>query len=447
MTSARVLVIDDDREMRVSLAHLLESVGYEAIIVKSAQEGLDAIHATAPDVIISDVRMPDMDGLEFQLKAREISRVPVILISAHGDISMAVNAMQNGAYSFVEKPFDPRRLLRILKNAIHMKRLEDSTILLQDRLVELTDLKRILIGDSDQIGVVRDLIFDFAVSHANVLILGETGTGKELVARALHDIGASASAPFVPVNCATIPPDRFEETLFGTTQNPRGLMSQADGGTLFLDELSSMPLETQAKILRTIEAKNFQRVGETEIQSVKLRVISAASDKIEQRVKDKTFREDLLFRLNMLVIELPSLAERGEDVLLLARHYMQRLSQLYELPTPSLTNDDISALMSHDWPGNVRELQSVAERRVLAQQRGGGSIRLAIAKQATHQPVPATLRGAVAAFEREVIGRAIQDEDGRMDDVAASLGIGRRTLNEKIVKLGLDKDALLARET
>ncbi|MFT5787159.1 MAG: DNA-binding NtrC family response regulator [Ascidiaceihabitans sp.] len=443
MNTGTVLVIDDDRDMRASLAHLLQSAGYEAVIATNGHDGLETLVKNAPDVILSDVRMPEMDGLEFQLKAREISNVPVVLISAHGDIPMAVGALQNGAYSFVEKPFEPRRLLSILKNAIRMKRLEDSTKLLQSRLAELTDLERILIGNSVQINSVRDLIFDFAVSRANVLIFGETGTGKELVARALHDLGSSTSAPFVAINCAAIPPERFEEAVFGTTQNPRGLMSQADGGTLFLDELGSMPYQTQAKFLRAIETKQYQRIGETQIQTVEMRVISAASDKITQMVADNTFREDLLFRLNTLDIALPCLADRGEDVLLLFRHYMRRLSQLYELPIPKLTNDDISSLMSYDWPGNVRELQNVAERRVLAQRRGGGSVRHAIARQASLKPFPETLREAVAAFERELISRAIQDEDGRMDDVAAVLGIGRRTLNEKIVKLDLDKDALL----
>jgi DNA-binding NtrC family response regulator len=443
VNTGTVLVIDDDRDMRASLAHLLQSAGYEAVIATNGHDGLETLVKNAPDVILSDVRMPEMDGLEFQLKAREISNVPVVLISAHGDIPMAVGALQNGAYSFVEKPFEPRRLLSILKNAIRMKRLEDSTKLLQSRLAELTDLERILIGNSVQINSVRDLIFDFAVSRANVLIFGETGTGKELVARALHDLGSSTSAPFVAINCAAIPPERFEEAVFGTTQNPRGLMSQADGGTLFLDELGSMPYQTQAKFLRAIETKQYQRIGETQIQTVEMRVISAASDKITQMVADNTFREDLLFRLNTLDIALPCLADRGEDVLLLFRHYMRRLSQLYELPIPKLTNDDISSLMSYDWPGNVRELQNVAERRVLAQRRGGGSVRHAIARQASLKPFPETLREAVAAFERELISRAIQDEDGRMDDVAAVLGIGRRTLNEKIVKLDLDKDALL----
>ncbi|MBV1867043.1 MAG: sigma-54 dependent transcriptional regulator [Marinosulfonomonas sp.] len=444
MNKARILVVDDDREMRVSLAHLLENSGYETVLARSAFEGLDALQSGNFDAILSDVRMPEMDGLEFQIKAREISRSPVIMISAHGDIPMAVSALQDGAYSFVEKPFEPRRLLGILKNAVRMKRLMDSTAMLQDRLAELTDLERILIGNSSQIIAVRDLIFNFAVSNANVLILGDTGTGKELVARALHDLGASSTAPFVPINCAVIPPDRFEETVFGTSANSHGLMEEADGGTLFLDELGSMPIETQAKILRAIETKQYQRIGETEVQTVNLRIISAASNQIAQQISDKTFREDLLFRLNTLEIELPNLADRGEDTLLLFRHYTQRLSKLYDLPPPKLTNDDISALMAHEWPGNVRELQSVAERRVLAERRGGGSVRQAIARQTSLQTFPGTLREAVAAFERELISRAIQEENGRMDNVAASLGIGRRTLNEKIVKLGLDKEALLS---
>ncbi len=443
MSSAKVLVVDDDRDMQSSLSHLLESAGYETIVVGSGQEGLNVILKKAPDVILSDVRMPEMDGLEFQIKVRDISNVPVILISAHGDIPMAVQALQDGAYSFVEKPFEPRRLLSILKNAVRMKRLEDNTVMLQDRLTALTDLERIMIGNSPQITAVRDLIFDFAPSNANVLIRGETGTGKELVARALHDLGTSSTAPFVPINCAAIPPEGFEEKVFGTKENHNCLMSQADGGTLFLDELESMPMESQAKMLRAIETKQYQRLGESDVQTVEMRVISAATGQINRQIEEKTFREDLLFRLNTLVIDLPSLADRGEDVLILFRHYAERLSQLYDLPTPRLTNDDISALIAFDWPGNVRELQNVAERRVLAERRGGGSVRQAIAGETPQAPVPDTLREAVAAFEREIISRAILTEKGRMDDAAASLGIGRRTLNEKIVKLGLKKEEIL----
>lgn len=444
MKKARVLVVDDDRELRVSLAHLLESVGYEVLLAQDGPQGLKAIPTEHPDAILSDVQMPGMDGMEFQARVRDICRVPVIMITAHGDIPMAVDALQAGAYSFVEKPFEPRRLLGILKNAIQLKQLTDSAAMLKDRLAELTDLERILIGNSPQIVAVRDMIFDFAASTASVLILGETGTGKELVARALHDLGTASTAPFVAVNCASIPPERFEETVFGTVTNPDGLLSGANGGTLFLDELGSMPYDSQSKLLRAIETKQYHRVGETQMRSVELRVISAATENILSNSEGLEFREDLLFRLNTLAIPLPSLADRGEDVLLLFRHYMARLSQLYELPTPELTPDDMATLMSYHWPGNVRELQNVAERRVLAERRGGGSVRRAIALQSSQETVPETLREAVAAFEREVIGRAIKDEGGRMDDVAALLGIGRRTLNEKIVKLGLDKEALLS---
>lgn len=443
MTKAKILVVDDDQEIRASLAHLLESAGYDVAIANNGLDGLAALQTQKPDTILSDVKMPGMDGLEFQTKVRNVSHVPVILISAHGDIPMAVAALQDGAYSFVEKPFEPRRLLAILKNAIRMKRLLDNTAVLQDRLVELADLERVLIGNSPQIIAARDQIFDFAASRANVLILGETGTGKELVARALHDLGQSAAAPFVAVNCAAIPPERFEETVFGTAAHPNGLLSDADGGTLFLDELGSMPFDTQSKLLRAIETKQYQRAGEIGVQQVDLRVISAASQDILPSARNKTFREDLLFRLNTLVITLPSLSDRGEDVLLLFRHYVDRHARLYGVPVPDLTPDDIAALLAHHWPGNVRELQNAAERRVLAQKRGGGSVRTALSAQSAQTAMPGTLREAVAAFEREMIARALRDEQGRMDDVAAALGIGRRTLNEKIVKLGLDKDALL----
>ena len=444
MNQGKILVVDDDSQMRASLTHLLESAGYSVAVAGDGAEGLMALQANQPDAILSDVRMPGMNGLEFQTKVRDIGSVPVVLISAHGDIPMAVGALQDGAYSFVEKPFGPRRLLGILKNAVRMKRLLDNTEMLQDRLVELANLERVLIGNSPHIIATRDQIFDFAASPANVLILGDTGTGKELVARALHDLGRAPTAPFVAVNCATIPPDRFEETVFGSVTGGNGLLGDADGGTLFLDELGSMPFETQSKLLRAIETKKYQRVGEAAMRQVELRVVSAGSGEILQAVTDKTFREDLLFRLNTLVITLPNLADRGEDVLLLFRHYVDRLSTIYAVTVPDLTPDDIATLLSYHWPGNVREVQNVAERRVLAQKRGGGSVRRAITLQSIAQTVPETLREAVAAFEREVISRALRNEDGRMDEVAAVLGIGRRTLNEKIVKLGLDKDALLS---
>ncbi|MDD9924033.1 MAG: sigma-54 dependent transcriptional regulator, partial [Boseongicola sp.] len=339
--------------------------------------------------------------------------------------------IQGGAYSFLEKPFDPRRLLTILSNAVRMRQLENRANELQEKLTRLTDLSQVLIGDSPEINTVRSLVFDYADVPANVLIRGRTGTGKELVARALHDLGAGPEKPFIAVNCAAIPPDGFEQHVIGGGDGP-SLLEKAHGGTLFLDELTSMPLETQSKFLRAIE---------TETQDI--RIISAASQDLEASVANGSLREDLLFRLNTLVIEIPDLRERGDDILLLYRHYLGRIAALYDLPLPETTNDDYAALIAHDWPGNVRELQNVVERRVLAERRGVGSVRQALIGIPTTQTMPDTLREAVAVFEKEIISQAIVIAQGRMDDAAAHLGIGRRTLNEKVSKLAIDKSKLL----
>ena len=442
MSKGEILVVDDDNEVRTSLRHLLETGGFTVNAVRDGQQALAALQTTMPDAVLCDVRMPGMDGFEFQSRAAGVTRVPVVLFSAHADIPMAVEAIQNGAYNFVEKPFDPRRLLRLLRNAVRMKRLQESADRMEERLSSLTDMEQILIGDSPGIRAIRQSIFDYAGTAANVLVSGRTGTGKELVARALHDLGPGPGAPFIAVNCAVIPSDRFEETVFGSAAAPSGLLQRADGGTLFLDELTSMPVETQSKFLRALETKMCEPVGGASPVSVDLRVVSAASEDPGEAVKEGRLRKDLLFRLNTLIIELPRLADRGDDVFLLFRHYLRRFSALYDVAEPNLSNSDSSALLTHDWPGNVRELQSVAERRVLAARRGGGSVPEAIRGEAAEE-VPATLREAVAAFEREIIGRSLQAHEGRMDEAAEALGIGRRTLNEKIVKLGIDKSRIL----
>lgn len=446
MSNGEILIVDDDREMRVSLTHLLQTAGFTVKEAKDGREALAVLERSLPDAILCDVRMPSMDGLEFQRLASTRSNVPIVLISAHGDIPMAVEAIQNGAYNFVEKPFDPRRLLRLLGNAIRLKRLQDSTEVLETRIAELTDLERILIGETQAIRGVRQSIYDYAPAGANILISGRTGTGKELVARALHDLGPGPSTPFVAVNCATIPPNRFEETVFGSAGGAAGLMQRASGGTLFLDEVTAMPMDTQSKFLRAVETKTIEPIGATAPAEVDLRIVSASSEDLLWAVANERLRRDLLFRLNTLIIELPSLSERGDDVLLLFRHYLKRYEVLYESAVPALTTSDISMLLTHDWPGNVRELQSVAERRVLAARRGGGSIGEAL-QNAEKKVVPETLREAVAVFERGLVTKALVEHHGRMDDVATALGIGRRTLNEKIVKLGIEKAKLDLKES
>lgn len=437
--SYRVLVVDDDREMRESLSHLLAKAGWQVESLAGGAEAEARIAALQPDVVLSDVRMPGMSGLDLLRRLVNVGGPPIVLISAHGDIPMAVEAMRDGAYSFLEKPFDPRRLLTALRHAAEHYRLREDTRRLRDRLARLSDLDRILLGDSETIRALRVDVQDLGETDSTVMLLGETGTGKELVARSLHDLSPRAPRPFIAVNCAAIPEGHFEDTMFGHAERHQGTLAAADGGTLFLDEIGACPPATQAKLLRAIETREFLPVGATQTQRSDFRLVSASNEHLEAAVSDGKFREDLLYRLNTVVLSLPPLRERRDDIPLLYQHFVAQSAASFEIEPPDMTAEDLAALLSHDWPGNVRELRHVAERRVLAARRGRGSVADAISLDADSGDVPETLREAVAAFERQLIAKAIQSHKGRMDAVAEALGIGRRTLNEKIVKLGLKK--------
>ncbi|OUS03977.1 sigma-54-dependent Fis family transcriptional regulator [Rhodobacterales bacterium 52_120_T64] len=438
-----VLVVDDDREMRESLIHLLERAGWHVDAYAQAAGAIKAVRETNPDVVLSDVRMPGMSGLELLNAMQGDGFPPVVLISAHGDIEMAVTAMRDGAYSFVEKPFDPRRLLTILGHASENYRLARDADRLRQRLSRLSGLDRILLGDTNVIRDLREDILDMAETEAPVMILGETGTGKELVAHALHDLSARISGPFIALNCATISEQNFEEEMFGRADGALGTIASANRGTLFLDELGACSEAVQAKMLRVIETQEFTPVGATMPVTVDIRVISASNEKLDVAVAEKRFREDLFFRLNAFVIDVPPLRERRDDIPLLFTHFLVQNASVNEIGIPELAAEDIAALMTYDWPGNVRELRHTAERRILAARRGRGSVAVAIKRDFEADDVPETLREAVAAFERQLIANAIRKHQGRMDEIAEALGIGRRTLNEKIVKLGLNKSDLL----
>ncbi|OED45950.1 sigma-54-dependent Fis family transcriptional regulator [Rhodobacteraceae bacterium (ex Bugula neritina AB1)] len=438
-----ILVIDDDKSMRQSVCDLLEAAGWQTVAVARAAVGLERLAELAPDAILSDVRMPGMSGLDLLAGLDPASAPPLVLISAHGDIPMAVKAMQDGAYSFVEKPYEPRRLLAILRHAAEQHRMQQSNARLKARLYALSGLDRVLLGQTAPVVQLRQEILDLADTGAAVLIEGETGTGKELAARALHDLGPNADAPFLALNCAALSPATFEAEMFGTDGGSGGRLLAASGGTLFLDEICSCPLEVQAKLLRVIEDKQILPAGGQLPVPVSFRVVSATNEDAELAVQENRLRKDLLFRLNTMVLSLPPLRQRRDDLTLLAAHFLSQFAQLYETAAPEMSQDDLTALMAHSWPGNVRELRSVCERRVLAARRGAGTMAAAIRMDQQLEDVPDTLREAVAAFERELIGKAVKAHEGRMDAAAEALGIGRRTLNEKIVKLGLDKDALL----
>ncbi len=442
-TAYRVLIVDDDKSVRASLVDLLESAGWQVKALTRAANALPFIDEFMPDVVLSDVRMPGMSGLELLAALRDATPVPVVLISAHGDIPMAVQAMQEGAYSFLEKPYDPRRLLTVLDHAAERHRLAADTTRLKDRLARLSGLDRLLLGETEEIKRLREDILNLTDSGAPVMLLGETGTGKDVVARALHDLGPRAAGPYLVVDCATIRAEDFETEMFGTVDGPRGKLLSADGGALYLDEICACPEQIQAKLARAIETSEITPIGADRSYPVDLHIISATNEDPHAAIEVGRLRPDLFYRLNAVMLTLPTVRQRRDDIALLYTQFVDEFSRVYEIEPPIPTQEDFVALLAHDWPGNVRELRHVAERRVLAARRGYGSAAEAIRPDTVLDDVPDTLREAVAAFERELVSKAIKAHRGRMDAVAEALGIGRRTLNEKIVKLGLDKDALL----
>ncbi|MBX2855609.1 MAG: sigma-54 dependent transcriptional regulator [Rhodobacteraceae bacterium] len=442
----RVLIVEDDHSMRDSLTHLLTAADWSVTALADPLRVIGNLLSFQPDVLLSDVRMPRISGIEL-LKSLPEGAPPMVLISAHGDIPTAVEAMSAGAYSFIEKPFDPRLLLNVLRNAADRHLLSMDAARLRERLARLSGLDRILLGRTSAISAVREQVIDLAAAPTPAMVLGETGTGKELVARALHDLSPRSGKPFIAVNCAAIPATDFDARMFGDGGEETGAMRRADGGTLFLDELSACPPETQTKLLRAVETMEAPSSDGSRPRKLDLRWVSASNDALEAAVSAVSaaggLRADLFYRLSAVIVRLPALRERREDIPLLFEHFITHYAQLYEIEPPTLSAEDIAALMAHDWPGNVRELRNVAERRSLAAKRGRGSILEAIGRDGEIGDVPETLRKAVAAFERQLIGKAIRQHGGRMDAVAEALGIGRRTLNEKIVKLGLDKSSLL----
>ncbi|WP_415921645.1 sigma-54-dependent transcriptional regulator [Tateyamaria sp. SN6-1] len=430
MTQYRVLIIDDDRLMRNSLVDLIEASGWVAKPLARATDADRWIVQFQPDVILSDVRMPEMTGLEL-LQTVEAAP-PIVLISAHGDIPTAVEAMNHGAYSFVEKPYDPKRLLLILSHAAAQHRMQQSNHRLRARVQQLSGLDRVLLGQSPDMHRLRDTITMVAGSQSAVLVQGETGTGKDLVARAIHDLSPRCDGPFIAVNAAQVGPDNLPH-----------VARSAGGGTLFLDEICACPADLQPALLRLIETGEVLEPGQGAPDHMDLRIVAATNEDPQVAVAEGRLRQDLMFRLDGFTLHLPPLRARPDDVPLLVLRFLQDFATLYDTATPDLTDRDVATLIAHDWPGNVRELRNVAERHVMMSRLGPRAIDDAMSGAQTGTDNRTGLREAVAAFERQMISKAIQANAGRMDDTAAALGIGRRTLNEKIVKLGLDKDALL----
>jgi two-component system, NtrC family, C4-dicarboxylate transport response regulator DctD len=439
--TGHVIVVDDEAAIREAVQQWLELSGFSVQSCATAQAALALVDRDYPGIIISDVRMPGTDGLQLLDSVLERDRdLPVILITGHGDVPMAVQALRQGAYDFIEKPFTPERLLDSVRRALDKRRLVCENRQLRQQFALKDHIEAQLLGVSRPMETLRRQILELAGTSVNILLRGDTGSGKERVARCLHDFSNRAGKPFVALNCAAIPEHLFESELFGHesgaftgAQSKRiGRIEHADGGTLFLDEVESLPLAQQVKLLRVLQEKTLERLGSNRSIQVDLRVISAVKPDLLDEVKAGRFREDLYYRLNVATLRIPPLRERREDIPLLFEHFANQAAQRHGRDTPSLAPTELTRLLAHDWPGNVRELINAAERHALG--LGGAT------DAADDLPVQ-SLAEQMEAFEAQCLHRALQHCQGNITEVMALLQLPRRTLNEKMQRHGLQRSS------
>ncbi|HHW58893.1 MAG: sigma-54 dependent transcriptional regulator [Bacteroidales bacterium] len=366
---SRILIVDDEKSVRETLREMLEYENYEVIDAENATKALDLLSSQSFDVILCDIKMPGMDGMELLEKILENYDIPVIMISGHGTIETAVDAIKKGAFDFIIKPFDLNRLLISIRNALDRSNLMEETKRLKNKLSK----KYALIGDSPAMKKLKENIERIAPTDARVLIMGENGTGKENIAHWLHELSPRAKGPFVEVNCAAIPSELIESELFGhekgaftsAIKSKKGSFELANNGTLFLDEIGDMSLAAQAKVLRTLEENKITRVGGEKDIPVDVRVIAATNKNLVEEIKNKRFREDLFHRLAVIILEVPPLRERKEDIPLLIDHFVNELSESIKKPTIKFDENAIEYLINLPWRGNVRELRNVVERLMI----------------------------------------------------------------------------------
>ncbi len=371
---SKVLIIDDERAIRNTLAEILEHEGYKIETAEHGEEGYDKLIRTKPDVVLCDIKMPRMDGMEFLEKARDHSPdTPLIMISGHGNIDTAVEAVKKGAYDYISKPPDLNRLLITLRNALDKNDLVTETKALKRRISKAYDI----VGESQPIGKIKETIEKVAPTEARVLITGENGVGKELVARWIHEMSPRSKQPLIEVNCAAIPNELIESELFGhekgsftsAVKQRIGKFEQANEGTLFLDEIGDMSLDAQAKVLRALQEGTITRVGGEKEIRVGPRVIAATNKNLLEEVEAKRFRLDLYHRLSVIVIHVPSLNERREDIPLLIENFLSTVCEDYGIAKKNMHPDAIALLKQYNWTGNIRELRNVVERLVILGER------------------------------------------------------------------------------
>ncbi|PPA05560.1 Fis family transcriptional regulator [Pseudomonas sp. MWU12-2312b] len=442
----QVVLIDDDPHLRQALSQTLDLAGLKILPLAEAKGLAAQLERDWPGVVVSDIRMPGMDGLELltELHAQD-PELPVLLITGHGDVPLAVQAMRAGAYDFLEKPFASDALLDSVRRALALRRLVLDNRSLRLALSDRNELSARLVGQSPSMLRLRQQIGALAATKADVLILGETGAGKEVVARALHDLSNRRSGPFVAINAGALAESVVESELFGHepgaftgAQKRRiGKFEFANGGTLFLDEIESMSLDVQVKLLRLLQERVVERLGGNQLIPLDIRIIAATKEDLRQSADQGRFRADLYYRLNVAPLRIPPLRERGEDALMLFQHFADEASARHGLPPNELQPGQRAQLLRHTWPGNVRELQNAAERFALGLELALDNTELQDTAGAPLTVVSGGLSEQVENFEKTLIAAELARSHSSLRSVAEALGIPRKTLHDKLRKHGL----------
>ncbi len=456
-----ILVVDDEEVLQDVLTSLLRKQGYATLSARTAGEALDLLEREEVDLVLLDLMLPDVSGLDLlrQIRRQDPDQV-VVVITAYSSIEGAIEAMRDGAFHYIPKPFKNEEVLLTVRKGIEQRRLASENRALKQQLRERYGFDNI-IGKSKPMREVFDLIRLAAPAKSNILIRGESGTGKELVAKAIHHHSRRADGPFITVNSGSMPPDLLESNLFGHVKgsftgaisNKKGLFEMADGGSIFFDEIGNIPLDTQAKLLRLIQEKEFMRLGGVETLKADVRIIAATNADLESEVGAGRFREDLYYRLNVITIHLPPLRRRSEDVALLARHVLQRYAAENEKSIRHIAPQALELLLDYSWPGNVRELENAIERAVVLSSGEVVDVDLLpptvrrpnAIPSAPAPPLPASgisFKEAVNAYERQLIIRALQVADGVQKRAAELLQVKPTTLHEMMKRLEISLDRI-----
>ena len=442
---ARILIVDDEAIMRDSLNDWLMEDGYEAVAVEDGQKAIEIVRSQPFNVVLCDLKMPGMDGIETMQKIKEINKdLPVIIITAYATVNTAVESMKQGAYDYIVKPFDPEEVSHLIRKIISHQQLLQENILLRQELKRVYHFRDI-VGKNYKMQEIFELIRTVADSDASVLILGESGTGKELIARAIHYSSRRAEKPFVSVSCSALPESLLESELFGyekgaftgAVRDKPGRFEEANKGTLFLDEVGEMKPETQLHLLRVLQEREIRRLGGTGVIKVDVRIIAATNKDLERAVKEGSFREDLYYRLNVVTIQLPPLREREDDIPLLAERFLMKYNIKNNRNLEGISPKAIALLVQYHWPGNVRELENVIERAVV------------ITKHRIIQPedLPPHIQSfqeskgiqprKLKEVEKEHIQHTLEENKWNISKTSKVLGIDRSTLYKKIRQYGL----------